>query len=377
MSWSFKLVRIRGIDIKVHVTFILILLWAGYWWWRDLKIGPGGALFGVVVTLLLFFCVLLHELAHSFIARRYGVTVRDIILLPIGGLAQMDKIPEKPSEELKMSLAGPLTNIAIAVFLMLLFLPFSLGLTISVAELYRSLGSVSWQGLVAYMVMANLALGIFNLLPAFPMDGGRVLRAVLALRLDYVKATTWAVNIGQGLAFLLGLYGVISGSWTLAIIAIFIYMGARNECQTVELKGALEGILVSQAMTRKVQVIEPQARLSQVVDIVMETFQTDFPVVEGERLVGLLTETDLVAAFKKHGAEAPVGQVMRTDFPVAKPGEPLFDAQQRMSQARLGAMPVVDESKLVGLLTSQDINEAYRLLSGKPRRGTITTLLKE
>ncbi len=377
MSWSFKLARIGGIDVKVHVTFILILLWVGYVWGINLKMGPGGALFGVVVTLLLFLCVLLHELAHSFVARRYGVTVRDIILLPIGGMAQMDKMPEKPGEELKMSLAGPLTNIVIVAIIIAFSLLAKFDIITGIAEIYRNPSSVGWRELVPYMALANLFLGIFNLVPAFPMDGGRVLRALLALRLDYVKATKWAVNIGQGLAFLFGLFGVISANWLLFIIAVFIYMGARNEVQTVELKGALEGILVSQAMTRKLQVIEPQARLSQVIDISMETFQTEFPVVEGERLVGLLTEADLLAGFKKQGAESPVSQAMRTKFPVAKPGEPLFDAQQRMSLARLGAIPVVDDGKLVGLLTAQDVNKAYWLLPGKPRRGTIATLSKE
>ncbi|MGQ9630942.1 MAG: CBS domain-containing protein [bacterium] len=246
-------------------------------------------------------------------------------------------------------------------------LPFRIRSTVSVRELYRILGSVSWHGLVSYLVMANLALGLFNLVPAFPMDGGRVLRALLAMRIDYTKATAWAMHIGQGLAWLLGLYGIMSRSWTLAAVAVFVYIGVGQEGRMVEVKSVLGQMRVCQATTRQLQVLSPQAPLSQAVDTILQTFQTDFPVVEGERLVGLLTETDLVSALKKHGAEVAVGQVMRTDFPTAAPDEPLFNAQQRMSAARLRAIPVVAGSKLVGLLTAHDVSEAYLLLSASPR----------
>lgn len=182
MSWSLRLFRIRGIDIKVHLTFVPILIWATYRWGIAGRGGMTGAAFGVVVTLLLFVCVTLHELAHSFVAMHYGVKVRDITLLPIGGLAQIEKMPEKPSQELKMSLAGPLTNLVIAGLLIAICLPFEFRSTVSINDLYRTLDSISWPGLVAYLVTANLALGLFNLVPAFPMDGGRVLRALLAMR---------------------------------------------------------------------------------------------------------------------------------------------------------------------------------------------------
>jgi Zn-dependent protease/predicted transcriptional regulator len=367
VSWSLKLFRIRGIDVKVHLTFVLILVWAAYRWGVGLGAGTTGAVFGVVVTLLLFVCVTLHELAHSFTAMRYGVTVRDITLLPIGGMAQMEKIPDQPAQELKMALAGPLTNLAIAAILIVICLPFGIRSTVGVGELFQMLGMVNWQGLVAYLVVANIALGLFNLVPAFPMDGGRVLRALLAMRLDYAKATAWAVYVGQGLAWLLGLYGVTSGSWTLLIIAVFIYIGAGQEGRVVEVKSVLDQMQVRQAMTRQVQVLSPGATLAQAVDITLQTFQTDFPVVEGERLVGLLAETDLVSALQKYGPEASASQVMRTDFPTAAPSEPLFDAQQRMSAARVRALPVVVEGRLAGLLTDHDINEAYRLLSASPR----------
>ena len=366
MSWSIKLFRVKGIDVKVHLTFVLILIWAAYRWGIGLGAGTTGAVFGVVVTLLLFACVTLHELAHSLTAMRYGVTVRDITLLPIGGLAQMEKIPEKPDQELKMSLAGPLTNLAIAAVLIALCQPFRVRSTVGIGELYQMLDSVSWHGMVAYLVTANLTLGLFNLVPAFPMDGGRVLRAFLAMRMDYTKATAWAVKIGQGLAWLLGLYGVMSGSWTLALIAVFVYMGAGQEGRMVEVKSVLGEMRVRQAMTRQVQSLSPTDTLARAVDLTLQTFQTDFPVLDNGRLVGLLCQDRLLAVLKQQGPDVPVSQAMRTDFPIAAPDAPLFEVQERMSSARVRAVPVVTGEKLIGLLTVQDINEAYRLLSVTP-----------
>ena len=367
MNWSIRLFRVKGIDVKVHLTFVLILVWAAYRWGVQAGQGTTGAVFGVLVTLLLFACVTLHELAHSFTAMRYGVTVRDITLLPIGGLAQMEKIPEKPDQELKMSLAGPLTNLVIAAVLIALCLPFRIRSTVGIGELYQMLGSVSWHGLVAYLVTTNIALGLFNLVPAFPMDGGRVLRALLAMRMDYARATAWAANISQGLAWLLGLYGFMSGGWTLVLIAVFIYMGAGQEGRMVEVKSVLGEMRVRQAMTRQVQSLSPTDTLAQAADLTLRTFQTDFPVLDNGRLVGLLCQDRLLAVLKQHGPDVPVNQAMRTDFPTATPDETLFEVQERMSSTRVQAVPVTMGSELVGLLRAQDINEAYRLLSVSPK----------
>jgi Zn-dependent protease/CBS domain-containing protein len=366
MSWSISLFKVRGIAVKVHLTFVLILAWAAYHWGVDLGGGATGALFGIVVTLLLFVCVTLHELAHSFTAMHYGITVRDITLLPIGGLARMEKMPEKPEQELKMSLAGPLTNIVIALLLILILLPFKIHAAVGLGELFSMLGAVSWYGLAAYLVTANLALGIFNLLPAFPMDGGRVLRAFLAMRMDHARATAWAVSIGQGLAWLLGLFGVLSGNWTLTIIAIFVYMGAGQEGRAVEVRNVLQAMQVRQAATTELHSLPPQATLAQAMEIVLKTFQTDFPILENDRLVGLLTESDLFAALQKQDMELPVSRFMHTQFPTARPNESLAAAQERMGETRLRALPVLEQERFIGLLTSEDINQAYRLLTVNP-----------
>ncbi|MBE9471008.1 MAG: site-2 protease family protein [Chloroflexi bacterium] len=367
MKGSIKLFSVKGIEVKVHFTFALILIWAAYRWGVQAGEGLTGALFGVAVTLLLFACVTLHELAHSLTAMRYGVTVREITLLPIGGVAQMEEIPAKPAQELKMSLAGPLTNIAIAILLILICLPLGIRSTMGVEELFQVLGTVSWHGLIAYLVSANLTLGLFNLLPAFPMDGGRVLRAFLAMRMDYARATAIAVRIGQGLAVLLGLWGFMGGGFTLIFIAIFIYLGAGEEGRTVEVKSVLEDMQVRQAMSHPVQTLTPTDTMAKVVELILQGLQADFPVLENDRLVGMLTEGDVLSALHKQGADTLVGQMMRRQFPIARPGETLVEVQGQMSAARLRSVPVVERDRVVGLLTAQDINEAYRLLKVLPQ----------
>jgi stage IV sporulation protein FB len=196
MSWSFKLFRIRSIDVKVHLTFVFILVWAAYRWGTSTGQGWLGALFGVVVTLLLFAAVTLHELGHSFQALKYGVRVRGITLLPVGGMAEMEDIPQKPVQELRIALAGPLVNFTIFALLVGLSLILQAKALLTPGELREALGQASWAGMLAYLTAANLLLGLFNLIPAFPMDGGRVLRALLALRLDYRRATKIAVRVG-------------------------------------------------------------------------------------------------------------------------------------------------------------------------------------
>jgi Zn-dependent protease len=366
MSWSIKLFRVKGIEIRVHLTFILILIWAASRWGVTMKGGTRGALYGVLVILLLFACVTIHELAHSLTAMRFGVKVRNITLLPIGGISQMEEMPKKPSEELRMSLAGPLSNFVIAAVLLLLSIPFHLQADVSAVRMSRVLGSVSWEGLLAYLITANIMLGLFNLLPAFPMDGGRVLRSLLAMRMDHAKATAAAAAAGQGLAWVMGLVGVLSGAWTLVIIAVFIYLGAAQEGKMVEVKNVLGELRVRQAMTTKFQAVSPDEPLSGAVDLILHGFQTVFPVLEEGRLAGILTEADLVSALKHQGLEVAVKMAMRTDVPTADPDGSLFEAQQLMAEQRLRALPVVKGGQVVGLLTPQDVSEAYLFLALKP-----------
>lgn len=372
MSWSIKLLRFKGIDVKVHLTFVLILIWAAYRWSGTTGQGWQGALFGIVATLLLFSSVLLHEFGHSLQALKFGIPVRDITLLPIGGVAQIEEMPEKPGQELRIALAGPLVNFAIAAFLIVISLLLQAQAVVALPDLVASLGSASWSGMLAYLTTANLLLGLFNLIPAYPMDGGRVLRALLAMKLDYSRATSIAVRIGQGLAFLAGLYGFMTGSYTLILIAIFVWMGAGQEGKQVEVKSVLRQMTVGQAMTRQPATLYPGDTLATAAELTLTTTQADFPVVDARdgRPRGLLTAQDLLRGLKNDGEAGRVEKVMHAQFATALAHEPLFEAQQRMEKAGAHALPVLDErGGLAGLLTAEDVNEAYRLLLATPTLG--------
>ena len=370
MNWSLKLFKVKGIDIKVHLTFVLILVWAAYRWSVSTGEGVQGAIFGIVATLLLFLSVTLHELGHSLQAIKFGVRVRDITLMPMGGLAQMESIPEDPNKELRIAIAGPLVNFAIAALLIGLGTLLDARALLSFDELIASLGRVSWSGLLAYLTSANIMLGLFNLIPAFPMDGGRVLRALLAKKADHTKATRIAAQIGQGLALLMGLWGFMSGSWTLVLIAIFVWMGAGQESQGAQVKHTLGGTTVGQVMTRSPQVLRVNDSLSKAVELTLSTSQADFPVLEwgSNRVAGLLSEIDLLRGLQSLGANAAAREVMRMKIAAVSPDEPLHAAQQKMLLSRTRALPVLNpEGELLGMLTADDINEAYRLMAISPK----------
>ncbi|MBC6939787.1 MAG: site-2 protease family protein [Chloroflexi bacterium] len=370
MSWSLKLFKVKDIDIKVHMTFVLILIWAAYRWSLSTGEGIQGAVFGVVATLLLFLSVTLHELGHSLQAIKFGVRVKDITLMPMGGLARLDEIPEEPNKELRIALAGPLVNFAIAALLVGVGALLDARALISLDELQASLGGVSWSGLLAYLTSANLLLGLFNLIPAFPMDGGRVLRALLAKKMNHVKATQVAAQVGQGLAFLMGLWGFISGSWTLVIIAVFVWMGAGQENQGAQVKHTLGDATVGQAMTRSPHTLRVNDSLSKAVELTLTTSQADFPVLEwgSNRVVGLIGEVDLLRGLQSLGANGAAREIMRTKIAVASPGESLHAAQQKMLTNRTRALLVLNpDGELMGLLTADDVNEAYRLLTVNPQ----------
>jgi Zn-dependent protease len=366
MTWSFKLFRVKNIDVRVHTTFILILVWAAYRWSESTGEGLMGAAFGIVATLLLFASVTLHEFGHSLQALKYNITVHDITLMPLGGLARIDEMPEDPGKEFRIAIAGPLVNFIIAGVLFGIGVLLNTRAIVSLEELYNSMGQVSWNGLLAYLTMTNLLMGLFNLIPAYPMDGGRILRASLAKRLGYSKATNIAVNVGQGLALLFGLWGFMNGSYTLVLIAIFVWMGAGQEGKDTVVKNVLSEMKVSQAMTREPQILKANDGLFKAIDLILSTSQSDFPVTEwgSNQVIGLLCEIDLLKGLDTHDRTSPIREVMRTAFPTATPDQPLYEAQRQMVAGKARAMPVVDnDNNVVGLLTAADINEAYRLLS--------------
>jgi Zn-dependent protease/CBS domain-containing protein len=367
MNWSIPLLRLRGIHIKVHASFALILVWAAYYWGFGTDAGAQGALFGIVATLLLFVCVTLHELGHAITAQHYGITVDDITLLPIGGVARID-IPEKPKQELWIALAGPAVNVIIAALLIAAGAVLKATSLAMPDDLMGTMRAAEWGGLLAYLTLANIGLVLFNAIPAFPLDGGRVLRALLALRTDYRRATRIAVSIGQGIAFLFGLVGFVTGDFFLIVIAIFVWFGASAEWQHVALEQMLGGATVGQAMIRQPQVLAVTDPLSRAVELTLSTAQADFPVVDGsERVVGLLTLDDLLRGLRDQPA-ASVGEVMRREFAVTRLEESVTTAQGQLGNGHVRALPVVQpDGRLAGLLTAADIGEAFRLLTARPK----------
>lgn len=364
MGSSFLIARIRGIDIRVHVLFLLVLLWAGLQWGWVRGLGLAGALYGVLFIILLFVCVTLHEIGHSLVARRFGIRVRDITLLPIGGVAHLEGEPRGPIQELWMALAGPLVNIAIAVGL----LPWVVsvlgwrmleGWAILVAQLRQP----TFDRLLADLLLTNVGLALFNLLPAFPMDGGRVLRALLAVQLGELGATRVAVRVGKGLAVMLGFAGLLTGALNLLLVALFIFFAAEQEWQGVRLKSLLAHMPARLATQRLGWALHPHDPLSRAVEIALRTGQMDFPVFEGNMLRGLLTRDELAQAFRKYGPDVPVAWVMRTWVPRVEAGESLYSVQRVLEGSGSPVVFIVQDGYLLGLATRESVRETLRRFS--------------
>ncbi len=367
MGGSIKLFTVRGIDIKMHVTFPLILIWAAFQFGPASGRGWEGAVFGVIVTLLLFAIVVLHELGHSFVALRYGVPIRQIVLLPIGGVAQMGRMPETPGQELAVAIAGPAVNLVLGIILVVVAVPLGISLTPRRLMLgLQQMGQLDLPAVFTYIFATNIFIAVFNLLPAFPMDGGRVMRALMATWLGSRRATSVAVIVGQALAFLMGFWGFLQGNLFLILIALFIFFGASQEGQMSQVRRVLSGLRVDQAHTRHSHVLSPDASLGEAVHLTLTTFQSNFAVCEAGQYLGLLPHKKLVEAMQSQGGDVPVREVMQTDIDPVRPGDELFKVQQRMAETHADTLPVVDGGQFLGLLTAQDINEIYHIAADHP-----------
>lgn len=354
MKWAWKLGEFRGIGVYVHATFLILIaiVVMGHWsqsqdWGRTLQ--------GVAFVLAIFGCVVLHEFGHALTAARYGIRTRDITLLPIGGVARLERMPREPIQELWVALAGPAVNVVIAAALFA-WLRLTGGLT-PVEQL--SLGAGPF---LERLLVVNVFLVAFNLLPAFPMDGGRVLRALLATRMEYTRATQIAASIGQGMALLFGLVGFFVNPFLL-FIALFVWIGAAQEASMVQLSAALDGIPMARAMLTNFETLRPDDPLAQAVDSILAGSQQDFPVVEDGRVVGILTRKDLLMGLAQRGREAPVRGVMQTDFRTVEASEMLETALRRMQTCSCHTLPVVDGERLVGLVTMENLGEFVAIQS--------------
>ncbi len=362
MRWAIRLGRIAGTDVRIHLTFFLLLAWLAAEGYQEG--GPGEALSLVLLVCLIFFCVLLHEFGHALAARRYGIRTPDITLLPIGGVARVERMPENPRQEIVIALAGPAVNVVIAVLLWI-------GLALT--------GHMIWPGSPALddsfadtVLRVNVMLLLFNLIPAFPMDGGRVLRALLTLKIGHTRATQIAAQIGQALAIVLGFVGAfgftplgIPPSPMLILVAVFVFMAAANEAGTAQLQSVTRGLSVAEAMVTEFKSLPRNASLAEAADVLLHTSQHEFPVVDPDgTLRGIFTRSELVTALRESGPETSVLSVMRENFPIVHPRTPFESAFQMMQQSSSPVLPVTDEDgKLVGLFTMENIGELLMVRS--------------
>ncbi|WFU13257.1 site-2 protease family protein (plasmid) [Rhizobium sp. CB3090] len=355
MRWSLKIGIIAGTAIRVHMTFVVLLVWI---WLAHYQIsGARAAWEGLAFVVAVFGCVLLHEFGHIAVARRFGIKTPQIMLLPIGGVATLERLPKEPRQEMLIAIAGPLVNLAITALIVA-----ALGGTGSLDQAFEP--QDPRIGFLVRLAGVNIFLMLFNLIPAFPMDGGRVLRAVLCFWLPWVRATQIAAAIGQGIAFALGLFGLLYNPW-LIVIAIFVYLAATSEEREAQIEDVAAHVRVSDVMITEFETLSRSASIEEAVDRMLATTQGDFPVVGSDgRLMGLLTRNSIITALKEQGPGTPVTQAMRSNIPEIDYRSPLKEGLRRMREEDAPVVAVVDDAgSLSGLINYETIGEILMVRS--------------
>ncbi|BCM20899.1 site-2 protease family protein [Mesorhizobium sp. J8] len=356
MQWSYPILRVGDTEIRIHLTFLLLLAWIGIAYFQEG--GTSAAIEGVGFTAAVFACVVLHELGHAAAARRYGIRTPKIKLLPIGGVAELERLPEKPLEEVVVALAGPMVNVVIAALLIVV-----IGATAGIDAL-TSMDNPR-VALVARVAAVNIWLVLFNLIPPFPMDGGRVLRALLATRYNRLRATEIAGIVGQFAAFAFGFIGLVVGNVLLIFVAIFVYLAATAETQAAGLEAAARAVNVRDVMISRFESLPAIATLDEAAQALLRTTQHEFPIVDrGGRLRGVLTREGLVAGLQQRGGEAPLVEAMAANIPVIRDHEKLIKALKPLKSGAVPAVGVVDaKGRLVGYVITENIGELMLLRS--------------
>lgn len=353
MRWSFPIARISDIEVRIHLTFLLLPAYFGFQAWQTG--GPAGALHAVVFVLLIFLCVLLHEFGHAYAALGYGIRTPDITLLPIGGLARLERMPEKPSQEFFIAIAGPLVNVAIAGGLLMV-----LG---GLPNFRPDRLFLPDQNILLQLYKVNVTLVLFNLIPAFPMDGGRILRSALASFMAHGTATRIAATIGQYAAFVLGFMGAVRENWMLMLVAVFVYLAADQEANLATLKDFTHSLRLQDSMLTEFRSLRVGATLGEAVELAARTPQNEFPVIEADgRVRGLLTRGGLLRALKQAGPSAAVADHMHADLELVPYFAPFEMAFERLQSSPCPAVAIVDRSeRLVGLLTADSLDDLMAL----------------
>jgi Zn-dependent protease len=313
------------------------------------------ALAGVIFILAVFFCVVLHEFGHALTARRYGIQTRDITLLPIGGVARLERMPTDPLQELWVALAGPAVNVVIAAVLFV-------WLKLSASFEPMQMLTLTTGPFLERILAVNLFLVAFNMIPAFPMDGGRVLRAILATRKDYVRATQIAASIGQGIAVFFGIVGLFYNP-LLLFIALFVWIGAAQEAGLAQIQSAIGGIPVQQAMLTDFRTLNKNDSLDRAIELTLAGSQKDFPVVDNGRIEGILTQTDLLKALSAQDRRQLVNSAMQRNFVTVESLEMLETAFAKLKDCNCHTIAVTLNTELVGLVTMDNLGEFMRIQS--------------
>jgi Zn-dependent protease/CBS domain-containing protein len=359
IAWSWKIAEIADIAVYVHATFFLLVAWFGLAFWVELG-SLTQMLSGVALLLSLFGCVLLHELGHALTARRFGVRTRQITLLPIGGIASLERSPDDPLQGLWITLAGPAVNLVIAIILLAVLLA-----TGTWTPLHRV--TLTEGPFLERLMIVNVSLLVFNMLPAFPMDGGRALRDLLATRLDEVRATRIAATLGQGMAALFAIIGWLANPMLL-LIALFVWMGASQEAKIAEIRSALRGIPVARVMIEEFSTVAPDDRLADVVEVKLRGAQNDFPVVADGQVAGLLSRRDLLRGLADAGPASRVADAMARRVRTVSPHDSLDTVLDRLEADLGSAVLVTDTGQLKGLLTTDAVAAFLSIQAALHRR---------
>lgn len=366
MDTSLQIGKIMGIPVRLHWTFLLIIPWVAYvfgsvsdqlfggpYGFREVEPALVRWTYSLAFAILLFVCVSFHELGHSYVARLYGIGIRSITLYIFGGVAAMEDLPRDPKLELRMALAGPGVSGAIGIACLILY--------------FRAAGLLGEKHpfiiLLWTLGVMNLILTVFNLLPAFPMDGGRVLRAWLAKRIPYMVATSRAANIGKIFAVLMFFLGLFGGGILMIIVAIFVYMGASEEEKTTSINICLEGIKVRDIMSSEVHTVSPEITLKQLTELIFSEKHRGYPVMENGLMVGIVTSEDVRKVPEAARESTLVGSVMTKKIFDIRPDEEATAALKKMSELGVRRLPVILDGKLVGILSREDLVRAMELCS--------------
>ncbi|MES0825384.1 site-2 protease family protein [Ruegeria sp. SCP11] len=349
MTWSFSLGRVLGSELRVHVTFFLLLAWVGF-----AAYSSGGlpaAIENLIFVLALFACVVAHEFGHALMARRYGIKTPDITLLPIGGLARLERMPDQPMQEVWVALAGPAVNIVIWVVLV----AFGAGMPIEAMTQIDTTG----PSLLNRLAYVNLLLAAFNMIPAFPMDGGRVFRALLCLKMDRVKATKVAASGGQIVAVAFGFWGLSTGNPILVLIAIFVFVAATSESQDVAMRSVVRRVQARDAMITEFHALSPSDTLATAAQAVIHTTQHEFPVLDAEgALLGFLTRNRLFAALAGDNPRSnPVTSIMETDIPQIQLTSGLETVLEKLHEGAPAIAVCTQAGNMIGYITRENIGE--------------------